>query len=236
MALIVSAANKGLVRDTMEDFVYPPPGSVYHVSDYPFLAIVADGVAGSPDGEVASKLAVESFIAEFNDLFSAGDIQLGLDKLSLLFDRVNRRLLEVNPKMATTLTVGVFNQDVAFILWSGDSPAYLLRSGRLKRLTEPHIVGAWVTAGDGQPVLSTVLYSCLGGGASGFEVGALEVEFRPGDVFLFMSDGVPLHVDEWEIADLFTHKDLESAVFALESLVLKRGAYDNFSIVGVRLP
>jgi protein phosphatase len=236
MALIVSAASKGLIRETMEDFVYPPPGMTYRTSDDPFLAMVADGVAGSPDGEVASRLAVESFVDEFNQLFSAGEeIHLSVDMLAILFDRVNRRLLEVNSKMATTLTVGVFAQDRAFILWAGDSPAYMFRSGRLKRLTEPHMVGAWVTAEDGNPVLSTILYSCLGGGTSGFEVSGLSVGVRPGDIFLFMSDGVPLHIGEYELVQLLNDMDLESAIDKIGSLVMERGAYDNYSIVGVKL-
>jgi len=121
------------------------------------LYVVADGMGGHAHGEVASRLAVET-IEEFIKLTS-GDTDVtwpyGIDEsLSLNGNRLktsirfaNQRLLEHARTsagcegMATTVVALLVQDNVAEIAHVGDSRLYLVREGKIARLTSDH---SWV--------------------------------------------------------------------------------------------
>ena len=102
------------------------------------LFVVADGMGGAQAGEVASRIAVESFKHGLDD---TSEPELAL---STLASEANSRIHELSHSnaeqagMGTTLTaVYVGAQEVA-IAHVGDSRAYCLRDGELLRLTDDH--------------------------------------------------------------------------------------------------
>jgi len=102
------------------------------------LFVVADGMGGAQAGEVASRIAVESFQL---GLAEALEPELALAERA---HEANARIHELSHAnveqagMGTTLTaVYVGEQDVA-IAHVGDSRAYCLRDGELLRLTDDH--------------------------------------------------------------------------------------------------
>jgi len=99
------------------------------------LFVVADGMGGAQAGEVASRIAVESFQPGLKD-----DSQPELE-LAELARAANTRIHELSHSdaehagMGTTLTAVYVGQDDVAIAHVGDSRAYCLRDGTLVR---PH--------------------------------------------------------------------------------------------------
>jgi serine/threonine protein phosphatase PrpC len=130
------ATDVGRVREGNEDaYLVEPP-----------LYAVADGMGGHRGGDVASQLA----LATIEDLSKQGKGSLGeqvREANRLVFERAaeDRRLAG----MGTTLTAAVISPEGAHLAHVGDSRAYMLRAGALRRLTEDHtLVNRMVRAGE----------------------------------------------------------------------------------------
>ncbi len=102
------------------------------------LFVVADGMGGAQAGEVASRIAVESFEP---GLPEASEPELGLAELA---QAANARIHELSHSnaeqagMGTTLTAVYVGEEEVAIAHVGDSRAYCLRDGELLRLTDDH--------------------------------------------------------------------------------------------------
>jgi protein phosphatase len=185
------------------------------------LYVVADGMGGHAHGEVASRLAVET-IEEFIKLTS-GDTDVtwpyGIDEsLSLNGNRLktsirfaNQRLLEHARTsagcegMATTVVAVLVEGDVAEVAHVGDSRLYLVRDGKITRLTSDHSwVNEQVQSGviDSEQArnhpLRNVVTRALGGRPD-LEVDVQTLELRSGDRLLLCSDGLTTMLDDAEI-------------------------------------
>src|SRR5690242_13001831 len=105
------------------------------------ISLLADGVGGQGDGEVASRLAVETALKIFREADpGATDNQL----LWRMFNAANLAVYDAGmgrgeaDRMATTLTVSLFRRNEVAIGHVGDSRAYLIRQGQLRQLTADH--------------------------------------------------------------------------------------------------
>lgn len=102
------------------------------------LAILADGVGGESNGDIASRLAVETALGFFKEAkpdTPPSDLARGM------FDAAAAAVFQAardKGRMATTLLVSVFRNDGVTIAHVGDSRAYLVRGGKIKRLTTDH--------------------------------------------------------------------------------------------------
>src|SRR6266481_2077088 len=105
------------------------------------IAVIADGVGGMGDGEVASKMAVDIALAIFQDTDPRTPTK---QLLREIFDRANLAIYEAGMKdpsrgrMGTTLTVCLFRDKELSIGHVGDSRVYLVRNEQIKRLTDDH--------------------------------------------------------------------------------------------------
>lgn len=237
MALVFSVAEIGKVRTNMEDYVHPPAGTHTRIVP-PFSVVVADGVAGSPYGEKASQAAVEIAVAYFNDMIGR-KVSPNLKLVGSIFDRVQEALTflqEADPAIrgtSTTLSMVVFDDHKAYMGYAGDSPIFLIRGLRIKRLDEPHVVGTWVYSENGI-VLNTTLVNCMGGYPGIYSGPDLkEIEMKKGDILIVASDGLTLHIEPREILNAFWNNNPQDAVNNIKDIVYKRGAFDNFSFVVV---
>ncbi|MBW0105404.1 MerR family transcriptional regulator [Pseudonocardia sp. KRD291] len=120
----------------------------------------------------------------------------------------------------------------------GDSRAYLLREGRLSRLTHDHtLVRSMVDAGTlteeeaaSHPERSTLLRAVTGGGSSAGADLALH-EIRAGDRILLCTDGVHTVLPAVAIDDVLrTAPAPDAVVHRLTELALAAGAPDNVGI------
>jgi serine/threonine protein phosphatase PrpC len=206
------------------------------------LFVVADGMGGAQAGEVASRIAVESFQQGLPD---ASHPELELAELARAANARIHELSHVNAEqagMGTTLTaVYVGEQDVA-IAHVGDSRAYCLRDSELLRLTDDHsLVDELMRQGRLTPEEAvehpqrSVITRALGPEGA-VEVDTRSFRARAGDVYLLCSDGLTTMIGEDQIAaTMLAHPRLRDAGEALIAAANQAGGRDNITVVLLRL-
>lgn len=105
------------------------------------ICVVADGMGGQEYGEVASQTAIATFHGQTGNLHKANTASGWLDHSTRLAHSEVKRQganLNVSTGMGSTLVAGLFANDRCFLANVGDSRAYLLRQGRINRLTRDH--------------------------------------------------------------------------------------------------
>ena len=225
MKLVVGArTDVGRVRSGNEDsFMVHEP-----------LFAVADGMGGHQGGEVASNLALET-------LQKAS----GPDDLADTVREANRAVYEKaagNPRLAgmgTTLTAVIVETEQAFRLAHiGDSRLYLLRDGKLDRITTDHtVVERLVGEGRLTPAEAeihpqrNILTRALGVDAE-VEVDEERVDVRVGDRLLLCSDGLTGMVEDEEIHRILAEQgDPQAAADLLVEAANTAGGQDNITAV-----
>ena len=221
-------SDTGRVRPANEDsFLARPP-----------LFVVADGMGGASAGEVASRLAVETFAA---GLPSGGQTS---DRLAEVVRVANQRIHEQaqvdqsRQGMGTTLTAAMIEGDQVVIAHVGDSRAYRFRDGRIERLTEDHtLVDELVRQGQlteeeaaVHPQRSIITRAL--GPEPQVEVDTANFELLNGDVLLLCSDGLTGMVSEPEIESaLDENRSLNGAARTLIRKANEAGGRDNITVV-----
>lgn len=218
--------------------------------------IVADGMGGQSAGEKASALAVELIphrlqqLVDFSTETKSGQTipaSTVVDAIDKSIEYANTEIMalsEVNPayrNMGTTVVMLVRVGNRFFIGGVGDSRAYEMRKGRLRRLTIDHsLTQALIDAGTISPEEAkthryrNVLYRYLGtrDGSSGSN--AAEITPMSGDRFLLCSDGVTDGVPDSEISRIMQVSDDPQNV--AETIVLAAqagGSRDNITCVTI---
>jgi PPM family protein phosphatase len=206
------------------------------------LFVVADGMGGAQAGEVASRLAVESFQGGLGDPASPEE-QLAAHALA-----ANARIHELSRSnaeqagMGTTLTAIYVGPEEVAIAHVGDSRAYCLRAGELLRLTDDHsLVDELIREGRLTPEEAeehpqrSVITRALGPEET-VEVDTRSFRARPGDVYLLCSDGLTSMVAESRLADVLrAHPRLHDAGEALIAEANRAGGRDNITVILLRL-
>lgn len=206
------------------------------------LFVVADGMGGAQAGEVASRLAIESFQA---GLSAGGSPEAALAALA---EEANARIHELSHShaeqagMGTTLTAVYVGEREISIAHVGDSRAYRLREGRLERLTDDHsLVDELMRQGRLTPEEAlehpqrSVITRALGPEGS-VEVDTRSYSARDGDLYLLCSDGLTTMVPEERLAEiLIAHPSLREAGEALIAAANEAGGRDNITVVLLRL-
>ena len=206
------------------------------------LFVVADGMGGAQAGEVASRIAVESFQPGLAD---SAQPELALAELARAANARIHEHSHANAEqagMGTTLTaVYVGEQDVA-IAHVGDSRAYCLRDDELLRLTDDHsLVDELLRQGRLTPEEAvehpqrSVITRALGPEDT-VEVDTRSFRARAGDVYLLCSDGLTTMLPEERIlALLLARPRLRDAGEALIAAANDAGGRDNITVVLIRL-
>jgi len=206
------------------------------------LFVVADGMGGAQAGEVASRIAVESFEP---GLPETSHPELELAELARAANARIHELSHSNAEhagMGTTLTaVYVGEQEVA-IAHVGDSRAYCLRDEQLLRLTDDHsLVDELLRQGRLTPEEAvehpqrSVITRALGPEGK-VEVDTRSFQARAGDVYLICSDGLTTMISEEQIAAaLRAHTRLRDAGEALIAAANQAGGRDNITVLLIRL-
>lgn len=217
------------------------------------LAAVCDGMGGPAGGEVASSLALESFLSVVRQEIEASrGAQNGLTARSMLraaaaANRAVRARACFDTQfrgMGTTLVAARLEGTDLTVIHVGDSRAYLVRDGGAKRLTADHsYVAEQVRLGVMTPdeaersPMQSVITRAVGIEEDVHpEIGHETVE--SGDVLLLCSDGFTRHVEDAEIGQLLgatsTEEPLEAICARLIALANERGGSDNITCVLMR--
>lgn len=219
------ATDIGRVREGNEDsYLVEPP-----------LYAVADGMGGARGGEVASQLALTTVEEGFVE---------GRGTLPALVHEANSAVFAKSAEdrsvagMGTTLTAALIEAGTALLVHVGDSRAYLLRAGDLRRLTEDHtLVQRMVRAGEISPDEAdvhphrNVLLRALGT-ESDVEVDESQVGLLEGDRLMLCSDGLTGMITDGQVqAILEAATTPQEAADRLVRAANRAGGIDNITVV-----
>lgn len=208
------------------------------------LFAVADGMGGAQAGEIASRIAVETL--------GAGDAAGGdaspEERLADLVRTANDRIHELSRAddqhagMGTTMTAVLVGEEDITIAHVGDSRAYVLREGQLRRLTRDHslveemLERGSITAEEANRHPQRSVITRAVGPEPHVEVDTQTARARDGDVLLICSDGLTTMIDEPFIErTLLDGAPLPEAGRALIDAANEAGGRDNITVVLFRL-
>jgi PPM family protein phosphatase len=223
------------------------------LSDKKHLVIgaVADGMGGMAQGEIASKIAIETVLGHPipRELRSPEELNAWLVDL---FEKANQSIADVVHDGGTTLSAIVAIDRVLTIGHVGDSRIYLIRHGKLQQLSEDHsFVGVLVNNGEITEEQSearpdrNVLVKSLGSKtrlSNGYvqtlqktiEQPSLTLENR--DILLICSDGVWDLVKKSQLVGIFSAStDLQAAVDSTIQQAIDAGASDNATLLALQI-
>lgn len=208
------------------------------------LFIVADGVGGLSSGAKAAEMAVEGYGKFLRSISRNTDPKIALQQATQSANEsIGNEILATQQSMASTVALVLLRPGTAVIGHAGDSRVYLIRDGRMSRLTRDHsIVQKMVDHGiisDAQsrshPDASVLTRSL---GQRDVELEISETGLISGDALLLCSDGLWGYVDEGEIQAVATSPllSVEETSDQLLDLALKAGGADNISVIFLRAP
>lgn len=150
MISVWGVTDIGLVRKENQD--------AYHVCEANgyTICVVCDGMGGTAGGQIASKLAVDTFTAELSKVLSENMSPEQIrEASSYAVSLANKAIREVAAKdeayqnMGTTLVAAVTCGDKVVVSNVGDSRAYHISENGIVRITKDHsLVESMVERGD----------------------------------------------------------------------------------------
>jgi protein phosphatase len=204
--------------------------------------VVADGMGGAQAGEVASRIAIETFEPGLPDEGSSEErlAQRVREANRLIYER--SRAEHERAGMGTTLTAAYLDHGELAIAHVGDSRAYMLRDGALRRLTQDHsLVDELVRRGKlteeqaAEHPQRSIITRALGPEPE-VEVDTWTYPARAGDVLLLCSDGLTSMISEERVAEILTAAEtLDRAADQLSGEANDAGGRDNITVVLFRV-
>lgn len=221
------------------------------VLEAPFLALVADGIGGGGNGDIASAHVAQRFAEclferskekdRFRDAINQVDVELA--------DLKSKRS-EFGPSMGSTLVSVLFDgKDMEFAS-VGDSLIYRFRDGEVHFVNELHEHGmdldeqSLLGIGDIQQVQADPKRASITSAIVGMGVQKIQNDRRtvmPGDTYILASDGIELLAPELLRRIVGSHKsrDIEALVGAIVRMAdvkgnFRGGNHDNCTVVAVR--
>jgi serine/threonine protein phosphatase PrpC len=218
-------------QDAIGHLVPPDPAVLDELGQ---VFVLADGVGGLKGGDLASQYALSTIISSYYDQPEGSPA-----------DRLARAIAEANSiiydegqaqgtTMATTVVAAVVQGRDLIIGSVGDSPAYLIREGRPRKLTLDHTVAAMSDTPPESESGGRKLVRALGVAAS-VKVDIITGRVRDGDCVVLCSDGLTRYITPEEIERITTDQPVEEAAKTLIETANERGGADNISVIILRL-
>lgn len=238
---VAGLSDVGCQRENNEDsYLYWEPEGSEEFHHKGRLAVIADGMGGHEGGQEASRLAVET-VREVYEGAAGDDPEAALRESFVTAHARIQNFAEQHPAfygMGTTCTAAVVRGRQIYFAHVGDSRLYLIREGRILRLTRDHsYVGRLVESGivraedaETHPQRH-ILTAALGAGME-MAVDASEagVELQAGDDLLLCTDGLWSVVSEDELARAVSRGAPADCCSALVKLARERGGPDNITL------
>lgn len=206
-------------------------------------AVVSDGAGGHRGGALAAQLTVDAVVARLASAVEPGDettVGLALDDANAAV-RAGRNADPTVASMAATLIVAVARAvdhigSSWTILGVGDSPAWLVTGGRLRRVSEDdNLAAELVRAGaisraEARHHPGRFLITKAIGTDDTVTASPLTVSLRPGDGLVLATDGVDVLDEAVMMEVISTAPDAAQAARRLVDAALARGATDNVTV------
>lgn len=224
------------------------------------LGVVTDGIGGHRAGEVAAELAVEVIsetVAQSDAVQPVQILQQAIVKASKAIAAAAQGD-QAQRGMGTTCACAWVIGDRLYLAYVGDSRIYLIRGGRIFRLSTDH---TWVQEAIEKGILERgqsqlhpnmhVIRRYLGSKQEVVpdirlrlhpEESDLAAEqnqgmrLLPGDIVLLCTDGLTDLVSDEEILAVVNKFGYEAGVQELINTANRRGGHDNTTVVAMRVP
>ena len=207
--------------------------------------LLADGMGGHPEGEVAAQLALQTIAAMFQraaqpelpDVHAFLTDALMAGHRQILRYGTDRGMLD-SPR--TTIVAAVVQAGSVTWTHCGDSRLYLLRHGELMTRTRDHsmleqrLARVLPTKGPDRPNRN-VLFTCLGSPTKPIFSITGPVVLQQGDRVMLCSDGLWSTVAEKDIVDELGHKSVDVAVPDLVEKALRLGGESGDNVTCIAL-
>jgi PPM family protein phosphatase len=227
--------DKGLRRKRNEDSI--------GVLEARNLFIVADGMGGYAGGDLASKLAVETMMAAFENGSFEGPVHKNVPReasdLARAIQMANATIEEMAKAkpdlrgMGTTICSAAFSPKKRrmYLGHVGDSRCYRLRGGVFKVLTADHTMAEMGVKGPEAQQLSRAV-----GIWPTVMIDIVMAVPETGDVYLLCSDGLTKMLTDDIIGNVLRNEeDPKVAVDRLIFFANSRGGKDNITVVLIRV-
>ena len=211
------------------------------------LMVVADGMGGHQDGEVAAEIAVTEITRRFqqearNKLRRPFDFLVSAIQSAhraIVSHAVEKNLLEC-PR--TTCVACVIQNGYAYWAHAGDSRLYVIRKGQLVAATQDHSkIQQMLDAGQITPEQAArhpdrnKIFSCLGGVVPPHIDIGREVRLESGDTVMLMTDGFWAHIPAALLGSMLQKQAVTSLMPGLMNEAQRRanGESDNLTVVAM---
>lgn len=234
--------DKGAVRTQNQDGYY-----LDVPSEHLAVGVVCDGMGGAKAGNVASLVAVETFVDALKEMGSQEEsrpaavlAQAAETANSAVF---HRAVTDPDCRgMGTTMVAALVVERMAYLLNIGDSRAYHVNDQGIARLTRDHsVVEDMVARGDITPEEArnhprkNLITRALGS-EEHIRADLYEKELQPGDFLLLCSDGLSNIVTDQELLYEVIHGgEPADCCQRLLNITMSRGAPDNVTAVLIQI-
>lgn len=206
------------------------------------LLIVADGMGGHKNGEIASSIALNLISERFKSISSVGNKEDAINWIQNTVSEANVAIFKyvsTHPEsqgMGTTIVLSILTPSFLLIGNIGDSSGYVYKNNKIHKITVDHtLVNLLVKSGELTPEEAknhpkkNVLMKALGS-STNVEMDIFNVELNVDGIFL-CSDGLTNMLDDNQIArvlneDIPLKERLEKLVFKANN----RGGNDNITM------
>lgn len=207
------------------------------------LLAVSDGMGGARDGAVASSISIEALVRALEEAPAGVPARDALEQATRdahreVWDASCRAGHQGHTRMGATLTALLVQDSRVTIAQVGDSRAYLVRQGRMTRLTnDQSIVQSLIDKGlmkieDAEHSPFRNILTQAMGHQEELDVVMGEAELRDRDCLLVCSDGLTNELSEDEIRDaILMSMRLDVAAKRLVDLANEHGGRDNITVV-----
>ena len=213
------------------------------------LCVVCDGMGGAKSGNIASTLAVDIFTQEVRAAYKSGMSFEQMSALMLSAGKTANTAVYTKAQqgeefrgMGTTLVAALIQGKCAAVLNVGDSRAYRINRGGIRRVTTDHSVvelmiqRGEVTQEEARHYPGRNLITRAVGTESDVKCDLFRLDLDRGDCVLLCSDGLTNLVDDQEILFEVVHgANKQRCCQSLLKIAQHRGAPDNVTCVLVQL-
>ncbi|HEY3898772.1 MAG TPA: protein kinase [Chthoniobacter sp.] len=241
----VSKSDPGPVRKNNEDYIgYWQPADNEERLRRGAIMVMADGVGGQDNGEIASRMAVEAAL----DYFKRCDPSMPPKRLlNDMFMQINLAVHNhaasqtVGGRMATTLSVCIFRDKELHVAHVGDTRVYLVRHENIEKLTHDHSYTGMqvklrlITEHEARAShLRSVLTRSVGQELI-VKPDFKRIKLLSRDRIVQCTDGLYCFMNDSEISEGVDRLDMEEICDYLTQLAVRRGTDDNLSVQVVQV-
>lgn len=242
----VSVAGKtdlGRVRENNEDkHEFYIPEDERMLATRGLIFVVCDGMGGHAAGQIASELALNTFI----DVYLNHPSEQAPVAMEAAVTAANRYVYDVamavpgRRGMGTTLSALILLQDEAFTVQVGDSRVYRVRNGEIAQLTGEHtwideaIRAGWVNEEEAKTHRNRHMLLRAVGVEAAVETEVRTHDSQVGDIYVLCSDGMSNHVTDEQILDVAAKHAPGDAARKFVSMAMLDGGSDNCTVLIVR--